>query len=77
MIRVRIDSKTKEKVVQILDKMGLTVSDAVCILLVRIAEGDVFTLILKRLTPKLILDEFRLSLTREEYCNEYIKIIIN
>lgn len=62
MIRVRIDSKTKEKAVQILDKMGLTVSDVAFMLLVRIAEGDVFPLILKRLTQKLILDEFRLSL---------------
>ncbi|MEN2996800.1 MAG: type II toxin-antitoxin system RelB/DinJ family antitoxin [Acetomicrobium sp.] len=53
MIRLRIDSKTKEKAVQVLDKICLTVSDAVCMFLVRIAEGDVFPLILKRLTPKL------------------------
>jgi addiction module RelB/DinJ family antitoxin len=38
MIRVRIDSKTKEKAAQVLDKMGLSISDAVRMLLVRVAE---------------------------------------
>ena len=52
MVRVRIDSKTKEKAAHVLDKMGLTVSDAVRMLLVRVAEEGRFPLILKYPTPK-------------------------
>ena len=42
IIRVRINSETKEKAAQILDRMGLTFSDAVRMLLVRIAEDGRF-----------------------------------
>lgn len=39
-IRVRIDGETKEKAVRVLDKMGLSISDAVRIFLVRVgSEG--------------------------------------
>ncbi len=47
MVRVRIDSKTKEKAAHVLDKMGLTVSDAVRMLLVRVAEEGRFPFDLK------------------------------
>lgn len=47
MIRVRIDSKTKEKAAQVLDKMGLSISDAVRMLLVRVAEEGRFPFDLK------------------------------
>ncbi len=42
MIRVRINSETKEKAAHVLDGMGLTISDAVRILLVRIAQEGRF-----------------------------------
>ena len=42
VVRVRINSETKEKAIQVLDKMGLTVSAAVRMLLVRIAEEGCF-----------------------------------
>jgi len=41
-IRVRIDSDTKERASKALDRMGLSVSDAVRLLLVRIAEDGRF-----------------------------------
>ena len=41
-IRVRIDSDTKEIASKALDRMGLSVSDAVRLLLVRIAEDGRF-----------------------------------
>lgn len=41
-IRVRIDSDTKERASKALDRMGLSVSDAVRMLLVRIAEDGRF-----------------------------------
>ena len=47
MVRVRIDSKTKEKAAHVLDKMGLAVSDAVRMLLVRVAEEGRFPFDLK------------------------------
>lgn len=37
-VRIRIDSKTKKKAVVTLDRMGLSVSDAVRMFLVRIGE---------------------------------------
>ncbi len=41
-IRVRIDSDTKERASKALDRMGLSVSDAVRMFLVRIAEDGRF-----------------------------------
>ncbi|MBC7323372.1 MAG: type II toxin-antitoxin system RelB/DinJ family antitoxin [Acetomicrobium sp.] len=41
-IRVRIDSDTKERASKALERMGLSVSDAVRLLLVRIAEDGRF-----------------------------------
>ncbi len=41
-IRVRIDSDTKERASKALDRMGLSVSDAVRMFLVRIAEEGRF-----------------------------------
>jgi len=41
-IRVRIDSDTKERASKALDRMGLSISDAVRLLLVRIAEDGRF-----------------------------------
>ncbi|HPU69528.1 MAG TPA: type II toxin-antitoxin system RelB/DinJ family antitoxin [Acetomicrobium flavidum] len=42
MIRVRINSETKERAARVLDGMGLTLSDAVRMFLVRIAEEGRF-----------------------------------
>ena len=42
MIRVRINSEMKEKAAHVLDGMGLTISDAVRMLLVRIAQEGRF-----------------------------------
>ena len=41
-VRIRIDSKTKRKAVVTLDRMGLSVSDAVRMFLVRIGEEGRF-----------------------------------
>ncbi|HPD97843.1 MAG TPA: type II toxin-antitoxin system RelB/DinJ family antitoxin [Synergistales bacterium] len=41
-VRVRIDSETKERAVAALDRMGLSVSDAVRLLLIRIGEDGRF-----------------------------------
>jgi DNA-damage-inducible protein J len=40
MVHVRIDEEGKEKAAATIDKMGLSISDAVRILLVRVAEEE-------------------------------------
>lgn len=42
MVRARIDSVTKEKATEALARMGLSVSDAIRLLLVRIAADEEF-----------------------------------
>ena len=37
-VRARIDSRTKERASDVLEKMGLSVSDAIRLLMIRIAE---------------------------------------
>ena len=38
VVRARIDSNTKSRATEVLRAMGLTVSDAICLLLLRVAE---------------------------------------
>jgi len=47
MLHIRVDSEMKSQAVQALDSMGLTVSDAVRILLKRIVTDQAFPLELK------------------------------
>lgn len=42
IVRARIDSATKEKATEALSRMGLSVSDAIRLLLVRIASEEAF-----------------------------------
>jgi DNA-damage-inducible protein J len=40
VVRARIDSKTKERAAKALDAMGLSISDAIRLLLLRVAEEE-------------------------------------
>lgn len=52
MLHVRIDTEIKDQAVQALDSMGLTVSDAVRILLKRIVADQAFPLELRVPNPE-------------------------
>ena len=47
IVRARIDSKTKEKAAAALDAMGLSISDAIRLLLLRVADKSGFLLRLR------------------------------
>jgi DNA-damage-inducible protein J len=47
VVRARIDSETKDKATEALARMGLSVSDAIRLLLVRIAADETFPFAIK------------------------------
>lgn len=47
IVRARIDSATKEKATEALARMGLSVSDAIRLLLVRVAADETFPFAIK------------------------------